>query len=236
MSVPKERLIEAVRMLKTQQPFKGILRFLTFFGFTSKKLSVQHRIASTFTYLIFGLLFWSLIVLSIFQLNENELVNYFLIAPTVFGMPFKTLKLFISIKPIEDFFEVCDEMFSAKEFQRYFDRAIMKASLLAKVHFIGYVFLQTIATFLSAVFRKLTVPMLTIGDKEKMFWVLWILQNPGGVYSTLLFAALSFLPICLLLIVHEYVKYMNDFLKTINGSNQYEKLKVFMTIHGNFRT
>jgi len=229
-------LTKPVGMLKTRQPFKIILSFFTFFGFTSRKLSVKHRIAATFFYLFFGVFLWISITLSIFQLNGNEVMVYFLFTPTVFGILLKTLKLFVSFKPIEDFFQFCDEIFSAKEFQLYLDRAIKKALLLAKVQFIGYTFLQTIASLSSALERKLSVPMMKIGDEKNWFWLYWFYESPiGGFYTTYLIAALNLLPICLLLIVHEYVKYMNDFLRTINGSNQYEKLQVFMTIHGNFK-
>jgi len=236
MSVPKERLIGAVRMLETRQPFKEILSIFRIIGFTSKKLSVRHRIASTFAYLFFGLFMWISIVLSIFQLNETEVVNYFLFVPTVVGSILKTSKLFMSFKSIDDFFEFCDKNFSSKEFEPYLDRAIKKASLFAKVQFIVYTIFHAIGALFAVLAGWLAAPMLMIGDKDKMFWVYWILQNPGGVYSTFLLAGFNLLPICLLLIVHEYVKYMNDFLRTINESNQYEKLKLFMTIQGSFRT
>jgi len=203
----------------------------------SKKLSVKHRIAATFFFIFFGVFLWISIILSIFQLNEKEVLVYFLFTPTVFGILLKTLKLFVSFKPIQDFFQFCDEIFSAKEFQLYLERAIKKASLLTTVQFIGYTFLQTMGILSSALDRKLSIPMLTIGDTKKWFWLYWFYESPiGGTYSTFLLAAFNLLPICLLLIVHEYVKYMNDFLRTINGSNQYEKLKVFMTIQGNFKT
>jgi len=232
----KKTFTRAVRMLEAQQPFKRILSFFTFFGFTNRKLSIQHRIASTFVYLIFGVLFWTLIILSIIKLNENELI-YFLIAPTVVGLFLKSLKLFISFKPIEDFFQFSDEIFSAKEFQPYLYRAVKRASLLTAIQLFGYTFLQSTGTLSSALDRKLSAPMITIGDKKRWFWLYWFYACPiSGFYSAYLFAGFNLLPICLLLIVHEYVKYMNDFLRTVNGSNQYEKLNVFMTIQGNFKT
>jgi len=228
-------------MLEEVEPFRKIMRYFTLIGFTSKKYyhRTAHRVISTFCYLFFGVLLWTLTIMSIPHkfADSKTFAMYVLYVPTVFGLVLKSLKVFFHFKPIEDFLEFSDTLFSAQDFQPYFDRAIRRARIISNIQLTGYSFVY-FGGILSVAHRgRLAIPLIFLGDGEKLFWAHWIYGTTiGGFLTITLLAALNLLPICSLLVIHEYVLYMNDSIAVINRLNQYDKLKKFLEFQQNFKT
>jgi len=223
-------------MLKAREPFKTILMFFFLFGFTSKKLSLARRVSSTIIFVLFGVTFWILIILSIAQHSESrDITIYVLVAPTIFGMLLKSIKLFSNFKDIDDLFDSCEVIFSDKSFQPHLDRALRKAKFISYLQMGGFLFLWVVGCVSTAVRRKFSVPMFLIGDTKDYFWFAWAYEHGSGVLSTSLLAHVNLLPICLLLVFHEYIIFMNDFVMSFSRFNHREKLKQFIKLQSEFK-
>jgi len=220
--------------MELRQPFKNMLLFFRIAGFTSRKLSVAHRLAATFFFLFFGVFTWILIALAILQTNGyNDLMMYFLFAPTICGLLLKATKIFSNFEPIEELFKFSDVIFDVSDFRPYYDRAIRRALLLSNIQLTGYMLLWVLGTIASCLRKNLAIPMFMIGNKDNLFWSYWTCQSLiGGAYVTYLFAAINLLPICMLLVIHEYSVYMNDVVRKFNS---FTEVRRFMQIQSEFK-
>jgi hypothetical protein len=211
-------------MCAKKDPLKILLKGLLIFGFYRRAISKSRRIYTAVSFLLFGILIWSLVVLSVFQSTSvDDFMDRLLLAVTSISLCFKTLLLGMKLTDLSGLLKILDEISAEQKLEKQFEIARKKSLWLMIFHFISNATALIVSLAASLYFQKLVVAIyihesFDIGN-QWIFVVLWIFVALGGCYAAYLAAILDLLPIVLMINLSSILSMMNAEMKNANLNN-----------------
>jgi len=220
-------------MLIKIEPFRSLLLAFELYGFDFNKTSKFHKFLCIATF-PFVVIYFSLEFLSMLQAgNIEEFTDRLLFIPSMLGLIFKTINIFVKYEKIKKLIRSFDEF---TEDEKLLEKATKLAVSLTKSQFYLLTAVFLIFTISSLVSMSIIVPMFFINISDtRVFWFYMIVQDFGVFYSCYLWIIVDLLPISLMIVLSEYLKHLNESfisLKCVdkNRSNFVELINKHLTI------
>jgi len=209
-----------------------MLKALVVFGFEFRKASWLHKVLCLLALFISSLMLLLIITSLLQAANVEDMIDRLAFVPAVSGLALKAFYVLAKFDKFNKLIDNFDETFVDANFLR---KALKKAMLLAKVQFYPLTAVYLAGTLSSFFTHQQTVPMFMIqvsGREEEIFWIYKIIQDVGSCYSTYLFLILDLMPICLMMIIAEYLECLNEDFKSLkNPENKRESFIKLIQMH-----
>lgn len=212
-------------MIRNQEPFKTIMSIFNIFGFNPKEITNRRKVFSVSFFIAFGLGFWFFVALSLIQSESlSDMISRSLYAATVVELIFKTFIIYMKMAHITDLFTKLGSIYEGKDEKVYFEKARKTSMRLAIFQFFSVAPSVLIPILKSLYSGKLLVPLYQFDNfkcSENGFYLCLGFETFGVTYLAFLVCVLDLLPICFMMMISEYFRFLNEKIRNLDLKNNH---------------
>jgi hypothetical protein len=208
-------------MFENQQPFKVILKSLSFFGFyRQEELSIRYKRFSAFSYGVFTIYTLFIFFAYLEVQNAKELTLYLIVAPNYLLIHVMVANFLMKRKKIEKFVRKFGEHFENELIsENFLQKALKTAKLVFTIKIIAAMFCLIFGIVIPAINRRHLIIILKPSYFFKGlddYYIVQIVINFAILYASPIFMMIQELSLNILLLIRSYQSYLQHNLRNLN--------------------